>query len=59
MEVLELYKLENILFLKESEKDELSYKELSLFKINHVKSENEIPSDYIYKYVIGKDIDLF
>ena len=55
-----MYQLENIVYLSEEEKHKLKENELHLTKVNHVKTEEEVPlEEYPFKYTIGKDIEVF
>ena len=60
MELLILYQLENIVYLSEEENNKVKENELHLTKVNHVKTEEEVPlEEYPFKYTIGKDIEVF
>ena len=59
MELFILYQVKEVVYLSEEENSELLVNELSLVKVNHVKTEEEVPSDYSIKYTIGTDIDVF
>ena len=55
-----MYKLNDVVYLNEKENNELLSNELSLTKIIHVDKEADVPLDeYCFKYIVGKDIDLF
>ena len=55
-----MYKLNDVVYLNEKENNELLSNELSLTKIIHVDKEADVPLDeYHFKYIVGKDIDLF
>ena len=55
-----MYKLNDVVYLNEKENKELLSNELSLTKIIHVDNESDVPlNEYCYKYIVGKDIDLF
>lgn len=55
-----MYKLNDVVYLNEKENKELLSNELSLTKIIHVDKEADVPlNEYHFKYIVGKDIDLF
>ena len=55
-----MYKVNDVVYLSEEENQELLANELSLTKINHVDKEEDVPLDeYSFKYIVGKDLDLF
>jgi len=54
-----LYKVKDVVYLSEEENKEALDNELTLIKVNHVDTEEEVPSDYSFKYTVGKDIDLY
>ena len=55
-----MYKLNDVVYLNEKENKELLSNELNLTKIIHVDDESDVPlNEYCYKYIVGKDIDLF
>ena len=55
-----MYKDDNIVHLNEKENNELLSNELNLTKIIHVDNESDVPlNEYCFKYIVGKDIDLF
>ena len=55
-----MYKVDNIVYLNEKENNELLSNELNLTKIIHVDNESDVPlNEYHFKYIVGKDIDLF
>lgn len=55
-----MYQLENIVYLSEEENNKLKENELHLTKVNHVKTDEEVPlEEYPFKYTIGKDIEVF
>ena len=55
-----MYKLNDVVYLNEKENKELLSNELNLTKIIHVEKEDDVPIDeYPYKYIVGKDLDLF
>ena len=59
MELFLLYQIKEVVYLSEEENKELLSNELYLVKVNHVKTEEEVPDEYSYKYEVGKDLDLF
>ena len=54
-----MYQLGKAVFLNEEENNKLLSEELSLVKVNHVKTEEEVPEEYSFKYTEGIDLDLF
>ena len=55
-----MYQVKEVVYLNEEENKELLSKELHLTKVNHVDKEEDVPlEEYPYKYVVGKDLDLF
>ena len=55
-----MYQIKEAVYLSEEENEKLLSKELALVKVNHVKTEEEVPlEEYSYKYEVGKDLDLF
>ena len=54
-----MYQIKEVVYLSEEENKKLLSKELSLVKVNHVKTEEEVPDEYSFKYTVGKDLDLF
>lgn len=55
-----MYQVKDTVYLSENENKELLSNELYLTKVNHVDTEEEVPlSEYPFKYIVGKDIDLF
>lgn len=55
-----MYKLNDVVYLNEKENEKLLSNELSLTKIIHVDKEADVPlNEYCFKYIVGKDIDLF
>lgn len=55
-----MYKLNDVVYLNEKENNELLSNELNLTKIIHVDDESDVPlNEYCFKYIVGKDIDLF
>ena len=55
-----MYRLNDVVYLNEKENNELLSNELNLTKIIHVDNESDVPlNEYCYKYIVGKDIDLF
>lgn len=55
-----MYKLNDVVYLNEKENEKLLSNELNLTKIIHVDKEADVPlNEYCFKYIVGKDIDLF
>lgn len=55
-----MYKVKDVVYLSEEENNELKSNELYLTKTYHVDKEEDVPKEeYPYKYIVGKDIDLF
>lgn len=54
-----MYQIKEAVYLSEEENEKLLSKELSLVKVNHVKTEEEVPEEYSFKYTVGIDLDLF
>ena len=55
-----MYKLNDVVYLNEKENKELLSDELDLTKIIHVDKKEDVPlNEYHFKYIVGKDIDLF
>ena len=55
-----MYKVNDVVYLNEKENNELLSNELNLTKIIHVDNESDVPlNEYCFKYIVGKDIDLF
>lgn len=55
-----MYKLNEVVYLSKEENDELLSNELHLTKVNHVDNIEDVPvNEYPFKYIVGKDIDLF
>ena len=55
-----MYQLGNIVYLSEEENNKVKENELHLTKVNHVKTEEEVPlEEYSFKYTEGIDLDLF
>lgn len=55
-----MYKVDDVVYLNEKENNELLSNELNLTKIIHVDNESDVPlNEYRFKYIVGKDIDLF
>ena len=55
-----MYKVDDVVYLNEKENEKLLSNELNLTKIIHVDKEVDVPlNEYCFKYIVGKDIDLF
>lgn len=55
-----MYQVKEVVYLSEEENEELLSNELHLTKVYHVDKEEDVPLDeYPFKYIVGKDLDLF